>query len=137
MIPRELALGETIGEAFTRGLSKVGILYITDPPQWWWDLWENVELFGDPDLRVWVPSTEYSSANHWEREDVKPLRWDGKKDIYVDGHYLFGAKFYPHAHKPFDIRLIVITSIIIIVAILAISFYSRKVKGRKSRKGKK
>ncbi|MCD6411808.1 MAG: hypothetical protein J7L20_05235 [Thermoplasmata archaeon] len=134
-IPRDLALGYTIGQAYERGMAMVGVEYLVN--QWWWDLNENVVYFGDPDLRVWTPKNKYSLVNHWEREDVNPLRWDGKKDIYVDGHYLFGAKFYPHAHKPFDIRLIVITSIIIIVAILVISFYSRKVKGRKSRKGKK
>ena len=130
-----MALGKTIGEAFTKGLSKVGILYITDPPQWWWDLWENVELFGDPDLRVWVPSTEYSDANHWEREDVQPLKWDGSEDLYVDGHMLYGASVYPHARKLLDMSVLIVIAIIIIaIIVIAGVGYSMRKSGRKTRR---
>ena len=137
MIPRELALGKTIGEAFTKGLSKVGILYITDPPQWWWDLWENVCLFGDPDLRVWVPSTEYSDANHWEREDVQPLKWDGSEDLYVDGHMLYGASVYPHARKPIEMPVLIVIAIIIIAVIVVIGIGYSMRKGEKKRQSNK
>ncbi|MCD6237071.1 MAG: hypothetical protein J7K13_03860, partial [Thermoplasmata archaeon] len=97
-IPRDITLGCTVGEAFTRGISHVGILYIKDPPQWWWDTGENVLYFGDPDLMIYVPSTEYSDANHWEQKDVQPLRYDSK--AYVDGHMLYGATSHPHAYEP-------------------------------------
>ena len=118
-IPRDLALGCTIGEAFTRGISHVGILHLTDPPQWWWDNYENVVLFGDPALRPFVPSTRFSSANHWEREDAQPLRWDGEKDLFVDGHYLFGATSYPHVRKPLDITLVI--AIIAVIAMIVVT----------------
>ena len=134
MVPRGIALGKTIGEIYTEGLSKVGILYITEPPQWWWDLMENVCLFGDPKLRVWTPSTEYSDANHWEREDVKPLRWDGKEDLYVDGHYLFGASEYPHARSKMNIHLII--AVIAIVAIIILAFVGVNLAKRKKGKNK-
>lgn len=135
MIPRGIALGKTIGETFTEGLSKVGILYITEPPQWWWDLWENVCLFGDPDLRVWVPGTDFSDKNHWEQKDVQPLRYDS--NAYVDGHMLFGAKVYPHERQPLPLmQLIIIAALIIILivgAAVLIAKSRKRVKGKKKK----
>ncbi|MCD6236520.1 MAG: hypothetical protein J7K13_01010, partial [Thermoplasmata archaeon] len=99
-IPRDIALGNTVGEAYTKGMAHVGILYLGgggfngEKPQWWWDKAENVCLFGDPNLRVYVPSTEYSDANHWEKKDVQPLSYDN--NAYVDGHMLYGATSHPH-----------------------------------------
>ncbi len=140
MVPRGIALGKTIGEIYSEGLKKVGILYITEPPQWWWDLMENVCLFGDPKLRVWTPSTEYSDANHWMREDVQPLRWDGEEELYVDGHMLFGASAYPHAKSKLNVQLIVAIIAVIIVIILAIigaSLLKRKEGKNKENRTKK
>jgi hypothetical protein len=72
LIPRDLALGYTIGEAYVNGISKVGILYIgggkDGGPQWWWDLMQNVCFYGDPNLRVLVPGTDYSNANYWRKK---------------------------------------------------------------------
>lgn len=127
MVPRGIALGKTIGEIYVEGLKKVGILYITEPPQWWWDLMENVCLFGDPKLRIWTPSTEYSDANHWEREDVKPLRWDDK-DMYVDGHMLFGAKSYPHAKGGFYLPLYMVVILTVIIVLLIGAAIRRTIK---------
>lgn len=126
MIPRGIAIGETIGETFTKGLSKVGILYITDPPQWWWDLWENVELFGDPDLRIWCPSTEYSDLNHWKREDVRSLGYDA--DLSLDGHMPFGATSYPYEKKPtfLESYLIIIVLLVILAIIIIAAVVSRR-----------
>jgi hypothetical protein len=126
MVPRGIAKGETIGEIYSEGISKVGILYISDPPQWWWDLSENVCLYGDPDLRIWVPSTEYSSVNHWEPEAVQAVQATAKKTFYVDGHLPFGTDDYPHAHEPISpvtqivwlIGIVALLSLIIIGAIL-------------------
>ena len=53
MFIRDIALGETIGQAYANGIHQVGIEYLTE--QWWWDIFENVVYFGDPDLRVFTP----------------------------------------------------------------------------------
>ena len=121
-IPRDLALGYTVGEAYTRGISHVGILYITDPPQWWWDNAENVVYFGDPDLRVYVPGTEYSDANNWDRPDT--LRYNA--DVSIEGHMPFGAVGYPHEKTPTTfwqqyLWVIVALAAIIILVIVAMS----------------
>ena len=128
-IPRDIILGDTVGEAYLKGISHVGILYITDPPQWWWDNSENVCFFGDPDLRAYVPSTEYSDANHWEKEDTKPLIYDAK--ISIDGHMPFGVTSYPNEKTPLTLWqqyqwLIVALLAIVILVITAIVLGRKK-----------
>jgi len=126
MVPRGIALGQTIGEIYSSGISKVGILYVTEPPQWWWDLAENVCLYGDPDLRIWVPSTEYSSSNYWTAADVESLQYDPEAGFYVDGHMPFGADEYPNAFKPMSLMeqliwmfvIVAIPAVIIIGAVI-------------------
>jgi hypothetical protein len=129
-IPRDIVLGDTIGEAFTKGISHVGILYLTDPPQWWWDINNNVCFFGDPDLRVFVPDTTYSDDNYWEREDTKPLRYDS--DLNLDGHTPFGATKYPHAKKPTTFwqqyLWVIIALVVIVLLVIAMMFISRRKK---------
>jgi len=135
-IPRNLALGKTIGEAFIEGIRHVGIFYISDPPQWWADIKQNVCFFGDPDLRPYVPSTEYSDANHWEQKDAQPLRYDNNAS--VDGHMLYGATSHPHAYKPLppvQILIAVILSIAVIAGVIvAIKASKSKKSGEKKRK---
>jgi len=100
-VPRGIALGETIGEIYSEGILKVGIQYVSDgKPNWWWDLAENVCLYGDPDLRVWVPSTTYSQNNYWSREDIVSLHYDSSIGLSIDGHTPFGASSYPHKRTP-------------------------------------
>jgi len=130
-IPRDIVLGYTVGEAYTRGISHVGTLYITDPPQWWWDTAENVVYFGDPDLRMYVPGTDYSDNNHWEKDDTTSLRYD--EEFSISGHMPYGAKEYPHQIKPLsfiekNIVLIIALTAIAILSVVAISL------GRKQRK---
>jgi hypothetical protein len=131
MVPRGIALGQTIGEIYTEGISKVGILYVADEddaPQWWWDLAENVCLYGDPDLRIWVPSTEYSSKNHWEPEDVAPISYNVQDGFYADGHMPYGVEEYPNQKEPTSLVgqiawiavIVAILSVIIIGAIILI-----------------
>jgi hypothetical protein len=132
-IPRDVILGDTIGEAYNKGISHVGILYVGDdgdPPQWWWDSAENVCLFGDPDLRMFVPGTDYSNANYWEQEDTKPLRYD--EDFSINGHMPFGATEYPHEKEPEPIISFWFMAIIIILAIVvvAITIIFKKTKKR-------
>jgi len=116
-IPRDIICGDTVGEAYTKGIGHVGILYLTDPPQWWWDILNNVCYFGDPDLRMYVPSTEYSDANYWTREETKPLCYDN--ELNLGGHAPFGATGYPHEKEPeLEILAWVILAIVIILVII-------------------
>ncbi len=130
-IPRDMILGDTVGEAYTKGISHVGILYVTDPPQFWWDITENVCYFGDPDLRAFVPETQYSDSNYWEKEDTKPLSYDA--DVSIDGHMPYGATGYPNQVKPMSfvekyIVLLVSLAAILILLVIAVSL------GRKRKK---
>ena len=117
-IPRDIILGDTVGEAYVKGMSHVGILYLGDnggPPQWWWDSAENVVYFGDPDLRMYVPSTDFSDANSWERPNT--LRYD--PDVEINGHMPFGSTSYPHKteQKTF-LDKIVWVLVVLVLAIL-------------------
>jgi hypothetical protein len=131
-IPRDIALGYTVGEAYARGISHVGTLYLgggsNDKPQWWWDTAENVVYFGDPDLRVYVPETSYSDANHWEKEDTMPLRYDA--EFSIDGHMPFGAVGYPKARKEMNWfeknTFIIVILAIIIILLIALAVIGRK-----------
>jgi len=115
-IPRDIILGDTVGQAYTKGLSHVGILYITDPPQWWWDNAENVIYYGDPDLRFFVPSTEYSNANYWEQDDVEPIRYDA--ELSINGHMPFGAIEHPNEKQPKTLLQEYLPVILALIAIL-------------------
>jgi hypothetical protein len=86
-IPRDIICGDTVGEAYVKGISHVGILYVTEPPQFWWDITENVCFFGDPDLRPFVPKNKYSEANYWERDDTKPATYD--EELNINGKDIF------------------------------------------------
>jgi hypothetical protein len=125
-IPRDLALGDTIGEAYVNGISKVGILYLgggkDGGPQWWWDLMENVVYFGDPDLRMFVPSTEFSDNNHWEQEDVQPLRYDAKMNL--NGHTPYGSTDHPHAKEEPQLIFGLPVIFVLLIAVLVLLFLS-------------
>jgi hypothetical protein len=129
-IPRDLVLGDTIGEAYTKGISHAGILYISDPPQWWWDTAENVLFYGDPDLRVFVPGTQFSSKNYWEKSDTKALRYDS--DVSIGGHMPFGVTGYPHEREPLTFwqqyLWVIIALVVIVLLVIAMMFISRRKK---------
>ena len=130
-VPRGAALGKTIGEIYTEGISKVGILYITEPPQWWWDLAENVCLYGDPNLRIWVPSTEFGEDNHWKPADVRSLQLDEDAGFAVDGHMPFGADEYPHLRSgPSEWTMYVFIGVlaVIIIGLLILAVVSLRKK---------
>jgi len=127
-VPRGIALGKTIGEIYSEGISKVGILYISEPPQWWWDLAENVCLYGDPNLRIWAPSTEYSAMNHWASQDVESLRYDSREGFSVDGHMPFGVTSYPHAREPaswFN-QIWIMLAIVVLALVVIFAVFTRK-----------
>ncbi len=133
-VPRDIILGNTVGEAYTKGISHVGTLYLgggeNNEPQWWWDDAENVVYFGDPDLRVFVPENEYSSENYWEKP--KSLEFDDETTYH--GHSPFGATKYPREKKEetFVIKylwiLIIIAIIIILLIVLAAMGRRKRVK---------
>lgn len=128
-VPRGIALGKTIGEIYSEGIKKVGILYISEPPQWWWDLAENVCLYGDPDLRIWVPSTEYSAKNHWESRDVQPFVYDAANGLLLDGHMPFGVSQYPHERRPsfvWDSYLVPLGVVVLVLIALLVVFVWRR-----------
>ncbi|MEF8879145.1 MAG: hypothetical protein V5A64_01980 [Candidatus Thermoplasmatota archaeon] len=116
-IPRDIILGDTVGEAYSKGISHVGPLYLSG--QWWWDDAENVVFFGDPDLRMYVPNTEYSDNNHWTQQDVKPISYDS--ELNIDGHMPFGATNHPHERKPkswLDQYLPILVILVVIILII-------------------
>jgi hypothetical protein len=126
-IPRQLALGDTIGQAYEKGMELVGAEYLID--QWWWDLNENVLFYGDPDLRILTPSTEFDSEekNYWEKEDVKPISFD--KETSIEGHMPFGATSHPNERQPqpiMPIWLIAVLGIIIILLIVLVGIGRKK-----------
>lgn len=132
-IPRDFALGKTIGESYADGRAKIGIKYLfedNEEIEWWWDSAENVVLFSDPDLRIWVPSTEWDTKarNHWESKDIAPLRYD--KEMSVDGHMPYGAAGYPHEKESTSwlqyIIWIVVVILLIVVLVVAISKKKKK-----------
>jgi hypothetical protein len=129
-MPRDIILGKSVGEAYTEGISHTGILYLGDAagnPQWWWDVEENVCLFGDPDLRAYVPDTTYSDANTWQKPDT--LRYDG--ELNLNGHMPFGATSYPNEKTPLTLWqqylwLIVALLVIAILVITAVVLTRKK-----------
>ena len=131
-IIKNLAKGDTIGQAYEKGVRASGPEYLVN--HWWWDTAENVCFYGDPDLRVFVPGTEYSDANYWEWKDVEPLGYD--KDVSIDGHMPYGATDYPH-EKTTDIwqqySLIIMSAVIVVVLVGIVLFSSRRKRRRKKK----
>jgi hypothetical protein len=75
--------GVTVGEAYDAALSKVGPKYVTE--EWWWDHWENIVYFGDPDLRVYTPNDPFP----------RPVVVTSNK--VIDGHAVLAANDHPEA----------------------------------------
>ena len=75
--------GVTVGEAYDAALSKVGPKYVTE--EWWWDHWENIVYFGDPDLRVYTPNAPFDRP--------VPIT----SSVVIEGHAVMGATEHPAA----------------------------------------
>ncbi|MEF8847696.1 MAG: bacteriocin immunity protein [Candidatus Thermoplasmatota archaeon] len=132
-IPRDIILGDTVGEAYTKGISHVAPLYIgeegnSDQHQWWWDDSENVVYFGDPDIRMYVPDTEYSDDNHWTQNDVEPIQ--KVEELNLKGHMPFGVTIYPQSESPGFLSggyiFIIILTLSLIILLISIYIYTRK-----------
>jgi hypothetical protein len=110
---RDIALGYTVGEAYERGIKHVGIQYLTG--QWWWDIFENVVYYGDPDLRV------YSPKYAWEEPAPLP------EGSVIDGHSPFGATGHPHAiGSTLLLEILLLAGIIIAIAAPMFFFWRKK-----------
>jgi hypothetical protein len=128
-IPRQLALGYTMGQAYEHGMAEVGVEYLIG--QYWWDLNENVLFYGDPDIRVWTPDTDWDiqDRNYWEKKDTRALAYEAELD--VGGHMPYGATEYPNEKEPqpmIPVWLLIFIVIIVILIIVALIF------GRKRKK---
>jgi hypothetical protein len=114
---RDIALGYSVGEAYERGIKHVGIQYLTN--QWWWDIYENVVYYGDPDLRV------YSPKHSWE--EPVPLE-EGR---VIDGHSPFGATGHPHAiQSTMLLEMLMFAGIFIAIAAGFVFFWRKKSKSQ-------
>jgi hypothetical protein len=110
---RDIALGYTVGEAYERGIKHVGIQYLTD--QWWWDIFENVVYYGDPDLRVYSPKFAW--------EEPEPLA----KGSVIDGHSPFGSSGHPHAiESTFLLEMLLLGGILAAVGVVVVLFIKKK-----------
>jgi hypothetical protein len=121
---KRFAMGDTVGQAYELGMRACGPEFLVG--QWWWDKWENVELFGDPSLRVFVPGIDYSSNNHWEKQETTPLLYNAQ--VSIDGHMPFGVTNYPKEKTPttfwqqylWMIALLLVIAISVIIAVVYI-----------------
>jgi hypothetical protein len=120
MLIKLFALGYTLGEAYERGMRACAPEYTVEGGEWW-DTYENVCLFGDPNLRVFVPNTEEwdkEVKNHWERP--KTISYDA--DLDIDGHMPFGADSYPNEKEPStevpSLYIIIVIAIIILMLVI-------------------
>jgi hypothetical protein len=128
MLIKLFAEGYTVGQAYERGMRSTGPEPIVG--QWWWDKWENVELFGDPSLRVYVPGTDYSNANHWNQTDTIPLVYDA--EVSINGHMPFGVTGHPNektsatSWSPYLWVIGVLLVVVIVVVVLAVTLSQKK-----------
>ncbi len=53
--------------------------------EWWWDHWENIVYFGDPDLRVYTPNAPFDRP--------VPIT----SSVVMEGHAVMGATEHPAA----------------------------------------
>jgi len=83
MFLRDVYYGHTVGDAYERGISHVGIEYLVDG--WWWDIFENLVYYGDPDI------TMFSPKHAWDEPSSL------QKGAVVGGHAPFGATDHPRS----------------------------------------
>ena len=127
MLMKWFAMGDTVGEAYERGMRACGPEYSVG--HFWWDIWENVCYYGDPDLRAFVPGTEYSDGNYWTQDETQPIRYD--EELTINGHMPFGATSYPHEKEPLTflqqyLVLMIAIALIVILVIVAVYLPGKK-----------
>ena len=80
---------------------------------------EGVVYFGDPNLRMYVPGTDFSSQNSWD----KPLSLSYDKELKLEGHTPFGSTDHPNEISPktlFEKYLFIIVIVVIILLLIVI-----------------
>jgi hypothetical protein len=85
---------------------------------------DNVELFGHPNLCVFVPSTEYCGNNHWRKENTVPLLYTA--GLEINGHMPFRATSYPNEKKPMQFwqkYTWLIAGVLVFVLMVALTVY--------------
>jgi len=113
---RDLILGYSVGEAYERGIAHVGVQYLTEG--WWWDIFENLVYYGDPDIRVFIPTEPYSWA------EPEPLNYE--KSTVVNGHAPFGATNHPNAVGDMGgVEMGFYTSIVLILVVIVFVGFRR------------
>ena len=126
-IIKNLALGDTIGQAYEKGIRACGPEYLVEGGDWW-DSLENVCFYGDPDLRVYVPETQEwdnEVKNKWD----KPESLSYQEDLNLNGHTPYGATEYPHEKEPsakISVWLVIILIIILIIILLGVIIKRKK-----------
>lgn len=127
MFVRGLALGATVGEAYSEGIHNVGIEYLTK--QWWWDIFENVVYFGDPDLRMWSPLEDAT----YSLLEAPGLTWTAPPMVDmsqpIGGHAPGGADSHPHAmgsKLPYQLGVGVLVIGAALVAVVGYNSYVRE-----------
>jgi hypothetical protein len=82
MFYRDVGYGEsTVGEAYEHAISLIGSEYVTQ--DWFWDHWENIVFFGEPDVRMYTP------FKPWDRPEALT------EDLVLDGHAVMSASEHP------------------------------------------
>ncbi|RLF73165.1 MAG: hypothetical protein DRN55_04360 [Thermoplasmata archaeon] len=79
---KDIYYNYTVGEAYERGIAHVGIEYLLDA--WWWDIFENLVFYGDPDLKVFSP------MHAWGQPEAL------RSPVNIGGHTPFGAESHPN-----------------------------------------
>ena len=72
---------------------------------------------------MYVPGTEYSTNNHWEKKDT--MAYDYDEDLSVNGHMPFGVTSYLHERQQktwlekyfFEIIVIVLVMLLLIILV--------------------
>jgi len=132
MLIKRFAMGDTIGQAYERGMRACGPEFLVG--QWWWDKWENVELFGDPCLRVFVPNTQYSTKNTWSAAET--MAYSYASDLSIDGHMPFGTTQHPNAASVNNLwqPYLWLALVILIIVVCAIVGLVVRRRGRETKK---
>ena len=100
--------GYTVGESYVRGITHVGIQYLVDG--WWWDIFENLVYYGDPDLIMYTPN------NAWSKPVALPA------GTTINGHCFSGAASHPYSIGAISTTWIVIF-VLLLVGVIAAAIY--------------
>ena len=118
MFAKDMATGGyTVGESYVRGITHVGIQYLVDG--WWWDIFENLIYYGDPDLTMFTPN------NAWEKPGAM------EAGTSINGHNIYGVSSHPYAIGAVSTGWIIVFVLLLVGAIAAaIYIFKKKIRGK-------